>query len=79
MPELVRVKAKKSGHEFTVAAVRLEDETFAAGVKVLDKPAARADGTPLPAKPNVRAAARARAADTGDQEGRGPESKEEQQ
>lgn len=79
MPKFVRVKDKKSGHEFTVAEVRLADKRFADAVEVLDKPAVNASGKPLPAKPNVSIAARvaAGATDRGDQQGRGPKSKEQ--
>lgn len=76
MPNFVRVKDKTSGHEFTVDEVRLEDKRFAEAHEVLDKPAVNRYGAPLPAKPNVRVTARAKAAESGDKQGRAPESKE---
>jgi hypothetical protein len=47
MPELVRVKDKKTGHEFSWPADLVEGVE---GVEVIDKPAVDANGEPIPAK-----------------------------
>lgn len=51
MPEYVRVKQSETGHEFSIVASALA--AFPELV-VLDKPATRADGRPLPVKPHIK-------------------------
>lgn len=48
MPTYVRVKQPETGHEISMVA----SAANAAGLKPLDKPAVKPDGTPLPAKDN---------------------------
>lgn len=55
MPTYVRVKQPETGHEFSSA--RSAESAKAAGLTVLDKPATKSDGTPLPPKPYVRLSA----------------------
>jgi len=52
MTELVRVRDKETGHEYSVSRVRKHQEQ-------VDKPAADKNGNPLPPKHNIQSGRKA--------------------